>query len=311
MMRPISLLCMLLAIGSGLYLYRVKYTAQMLDREIHATLRAADETRARAGLLRADYALLNDPIRLQELVDQHLQLKSTQPGQFTTLAELERRLPPVGLAPPEPPPEPEIPAAVIRPEPKVPVAGPRAPEPRIVERPAPATAPAIAPGGVPVAAPTVTAAVPRPAPAPPAAAAPPARATTMATPPATPSVAAAPRAPTPLALPGSTAQATPQAARPAPPPAPAPAQAQAQPPASAPSPITPVGLRSTPMPAATPSAGAVSVPRSPNPAPRAATAAPPPPAEAAPVVVRSSLGMARRLPSTMNSATGPGGGGEN
>ena len=43
MMRPISLLCMLLAIGSGLYLYRVKYHAQLLDREINLTLRGADD----------------------------------------------------------------------------------------------------------------------------------------------------------------------------------------------------------------------------------------------------------------------------
>ena len=88
MMRPISLLCMLLAIGSGLYLYRVKYHSQLLDREITLTLRGADDARARAALVRADYALLNDPIRLQELADQYLPLKTTQPTQFTTLADL-------------------------------------------------------------------------------------------------------------------------------------------------------------------------------------------------------------------------------
>jgi len=275
-MRPISLLCMLLAIGSGLYLYRVKYRAQMLDREIHATLRTADETRARAGLLRADYALLNDPIRLQELVDQHLQLKSTQPGQFTTLAELERRLPPIGLAPPEPPPEPEIPAAVIRPEPRAPVAEPRAPEPRIVERPAPA----------------VAAATPRP---------PPPRLTAIAPTLAAPAVAAAPRAPIPLALPGSSVPAVTQVARAAPAPTLAPA----------PTPITPVALRSAPPPAAGTPATATPAPRSPAAASRTVAAPSPPIAEAAPVVVRSSLGMARRPTNVVNSATGPGGGGEN
>ncbi len=154
MMRPISLLCMLLAIGSGLYLYRVKYHAQLLDREINLTLRGADDARARAALVRADYALLNDPIRLQELTDQYLPLKTTQPTQFTTLADLERRLPPIGIAVPEPPPEPDIPAAIIRPEPRQPV-----PEPRVADAlPRPPVAPA--PRPAPVAAPT-------PAPAPP------------------------------------------------------------------------------------------------------------------------------------------------
>lgn len=284
-MRPISLLCMLLAVGSGLYLYRVKYRAQVLDREIQVTLREADDTRTRAGLLRADYALLNDPIRLQELVDQHLQLKSTQPGQFTTLAEMERRLPPIGIAPPEPPPEPEIPAAVIRPEPRAPVAEPRAPEPRIVERPAP----------------VVAAAIPRPAPLPPAVVAP-SRPVAVAPAPATPSVGAAPRPPTPLALPGATAPAVTQATRPAT----TPVQAAAP----APAPITPVALRSAPPPPVAPSVSAAPASRPTAPAPRPVAAAPPQP-EAGPVVVRSSLGMARRPPNVDNFTTAPGGGGAN
>ena len=60
MMRPLSILCMLLAIGSGLYLYRTKYRAQMLDREITATLRSADEARNRHGLRRVSLLLLTD-----------------------------------------------------------------------------------------------------------------------------------------------------------------------------------------------------------------------------------------------------------
>ena len=140
MMRPISLLCMLLAIGSGLYLYRVKYRAQLLDREITITLRGADDARARAALVRADYALLNDPIRLQELVDQYLTLKTTQPTQFTALADLERRLPPIGITVPEPVSEPDIPATVIRPEPRQHIAEPL-PRPRPAQLTAPPAAP--------------------------------------------------------------------------------------------------------------------------------------------------------------------------
>ena len=79
MMRPISLLCMLLAIGSGLYLYRVKYHAQLLDREINLTLRGADDARARASVpivppieaadeLEDDFLLLHgDPCATQVL----------------------------------------------------------------------------------------------------------------------------------------------------------------------------------------------------------------------------------------------------
>ena len=185
MMRPLSLICMLLAVGSGLYLYRVKYRAQLLDREISHTLKSADDARARAALLRADYALLNDPIRLQELVDTHLALKNTQPTQFTTLADFERRLPPIGLAPPEPPPEQEIPAAIVRPAPRA--LEPRGTEPKATE-PRIAEPKAIEPSRPPAAiivpaAPMIAAAPPRPAIA-------------MA-----PLPAPSPRSPVPLALP--------------------------------------------------------------------------------------------------------------
>ena len=217
MMRPISLLCMLLAIGSGLYLYRVKYHAQLLDREINLTLRGADDARARAALVRADYALLNDPIRLQELTDQYLPLKTTQPTQFTTLADLERRLPPIGIAVPEPTPEPDIPAAVIRPEPRQPVPDPRIAEPRVADplprppvAPAPRPAPVVAPTPAPAPpAPPQLATAPPPAPRPPMPLAPPpiapvVQATTI--PPATQLVArSAPRAATPSAAPTDSA----------------------------------------------------------------------------------------------------------
>src|ERR1700688_4414365 len=55
---------MLLAARSGLYLYQSKHQALMLDRDITKTLNAVDTARQRSGLLRAEYALLNDPSRL-------------------------------------------------------------------------------------------------------------------------------------------------------------------------------------------------------------------------------------------------------
>ena len=111
MIRPFTCLCLVLAAGSGLFLYQTKHRAQMLDRDIAKTMKTTDMTRARAGLLRAEYQLLNDPGRLSELAGSLMPtLKNTEPRQFTTVAELNRRLPPIGLAPepaPEPLPEPE------------------------------------------------------------------------------------------------------------------------------------------------------------------------------------------------------------
>jgi len=95
MIRPLTCICMLLAGGSGLYLYQAKHRAQMLDREIERTLRATDAARDRIGVLRGEWALLNEPERLAGLSRSHLGLKTLMPGQFVTAGELGSRLPPV------------------------------------------------------------------------------------------------------------------------------------------------------------------------------------------------------------------------
>ncbi len=105
MIRPATLVAMLLAAGSGLYLYQVKHQAQLLDGQIARILKDTDRARQHTGELVADYALLNDPARLQELASAHLHLRPTEPSQFTSLAELGRRLPAAGSwhpAAPEP-----------------------------------------------------------------------------------------------------------------------------------------------------------------------------------------------------------------
>jgi hypothetical protein len=115
--RPFTCICMLLAAGSGLYLYQSKHQALMLDREIGKTLNAVDAARQRSSLLRAEYALLNDPSRLADLSTQFLpDMKTTTPGQFTSLADLDKRLPAIGL-----PPEPA--AAPLEPDPAQSAAG--------------------------------------------------------------------------------------------------------------------------------------------------------------------------------------------
>lgn len=95
MIRPITCVCVLLAGGSGLYLYQSKHRVQMLDRQIEATVRATQAARERTGVLRAEWTLLNDPERLAQLADRFLALKTVAPPQFTTMAELGNRLPAV------------------------------------------------------------------------------------------------------------------------------------------------------------------------------------------------------------------------
>lgn len=99
MIRPFTCLTLLFAAGSGLYLYSAKHKVEMLDRDIAKLEKTAQDNRARAGLLHAQYDLLGDPERLRALATQLLTLQPTAPGQFTTMAELGNRLPPPGPLP--------------------------------------------------------------------------------------------------------------------------------------------------------------------------------------------------------------------
>jgi hypothetical protein len=103
MIRPITCICFLLACGSGLYLYQAKHRVQLLDRKIEDTVQATDKLREKTRVLHAEWTLLNDPQRLQTLAEQFLALKTVQPNQFTSMADLDSRLP--AVPPPAPPPQ--------------------------------------------------------------------------------------------------------------------------------------------------------------------------------------------------------------
>jgi len=127
MIRPLTCICMLLAGGSGLYLYQSKHRAQMLDREIEQTLKAADTARDRIGVLRGEWALLNEPERLAALSQAHLKLKTLAPSQFVTVAELSVLLPPPVVPGEEGPPLPPALVADALPQPPAPAMPPVAP----------------------------------------------------------------------------------------------------------------------------------------------------------------------------------------
>ena len=100
MIRPLTFLCLFAAFGSGLYLYSEKHKAILLDRDIAHAIHGTEAARQRTGLLRAEWALLNDPGRLQDMANKYLALKPMAPGQFVQLANLSTRLPaPVAPAP--------------------------------------------------------------------------------------------------------------------------------------------------------------------------------------------------------------------
>jgi hypothetical protein len=137
MIRPITCICFLLACGSGLYLYQAKHRVQVLDRRIEETIQATEKLREQTRVLHAEWTLMNDPQRLQALATQFLTLKTVQPSQFTSMADLDGRLPPVpppATTPPEPAAAPSAPVAEATPPPPQPeqpteTAGATAPPP--------------------------------------------------------------------------------------------------------------------------------------------------------------------------------------
>jgi hypothetical protein len=138
MIRPFTLICMLLACASGLYLYQTKHQVQLLDRDIAQTVQATTAARDRSGALRTEWTLLNDLERLRVLADQHLQLRPVAPSQFTTLADLGNRLP----APRAP--EPEAAPALLSQDTLQPEATPAADETELADLPTPPVPPAAA-----------------------------------------------------------------------------------------------------------------------------------------------------------------------
>jgi len=102
MIRPFTCLAFLLACGSGLYVYQTKHRVKLMDDQITQTIRSTDALREQTRMLSAEWTLLNDPERLRQLANQFLTLQTVSPNQFTSLADLDGRLPPP--APPAPPP---------------------------------------------------------------------------------------------------------------------------------------------------------------------------------------------------------------
>ncbi|WP_456308266.1 cell division protein FtsL, partial [Roseomonas rosulenta] len=94
MIRPLTLLSMAAAAGAGLYLYQVKHSVAQLDRELRGINRQTEQARERTQVLRAEWALLNEPDRLRQVAQRHLPLETMTPAQFVRPAEMERRLPP-------------------------------------------------------------------------------------------------------------------------------------------------------------------------------------------------------------------------
>jgi hypothetical protein len=143
MIRPFPLLCFCAFAGAGAWLYQVKHSVAMQDRELVEIRRQTEAARQRIDILRAEWALLNEPERLRQTASRVLTLEPMQPQHFARIGNFERRLPaavafagaPDLFAPPPAPDAPRAPAAgvmlasapVLAPVPRAAAAAPAAP----------------------------------------------------------------------------------------------------------------------------------------------------------------------------------------
>ncbi|WP_052401243.1 cell division protein FtsL [Muricoccus aerilatus] len=93
MIRPLTFLSLMAAAGAGLHLYGVKHEVSQLERTLRETVKQTELARERTAVLRAEWALLNEPERLRAAAVRNLPLGVMETTQFVRPADLERRLP--------------------------------------------------------------------------------------------------------------------------------------------------------------------------------------------------------------------------
>ena len=93
MIRPITLICWVLALSAGLYLYRAKHDVELMDKHIDQIARETNDIRAQSRHLLDDWLRLGEPEQLHKYSDEYLGLKTIAPTQFARLSDLASRLP--------------------------------------------------------------------------------------------------------------------------------------------------------------------------------------------------------------------------
>lgn len=104
MIRNATLITAALAIVLGMAVFGVKYKVQDLDDELTRVNRAIIANRQSLHVLRAEWSHLNDPERLRDLAERHLDLAPVPPQNLGSWADLPvaqpEDIPPLAEAPP-------------------------------------------------------------------------------------------------------------------------------------------------------------------------------------------------------------------
>ncbi|MGY6770654.1 cell division protein FtsL [Komagataeibacter sp. NFXK3] len=98
MSRFVTFFFAMVAAVSGLFLYNKKQQTTALDHQIAQIVEQTERTRAQTAMLRAEWAMLNQPDRLGTLASRYDKgLQPVSPTQFVQMSALGTHLPPVGV----------------------------------------------------------------------------------------------------------------------------------------------------------------------------------------------------------------------
>ena len=100
MIRWLQILSVFAAAGAAVFVFQAKYQAEKVAEQAAELQRTLDQENETLSLLKAEWSLLIQPARVQELVTRHAELLKLQPLDPTQITKLER-LPmrPTGPAP--------------------------------------------------------------------------------------------------------------------------------------------------------------------------------------------------------------------
>jgi len=89
MTRWLQAISVIAAAGAAVFVFQIKYRAEAVAEDAAKLQRAVDQENETLSLLEAEWSLLIQPARMQELVGRHAELLKLQPLDPTQITKLE------------------------------------------------------------------------------------------------------------------------------------------------------------------------------------------------------------------------------
>lgn len=101
MLRLLHLVVIAGLVSAAIHVYKIKFDATEQAEDLAKIRRDIRRERDAIALLRAEWARLDNPARIQSLADRHLKLRPVEPTQFDDVGRLPMR--PPQIVPPDAP----------------------------------------------------------------------------------------------------------------------------------------------------------------------------------------------------------------